>query len=242
MGTRKRTVAPDGESMIIAVPPCARATARAIASPSPVPLPARFGAPRAKRSNACVTNSGGKPGPFVAHVELERIAGVARGEPDVAGPVTRGVVNEVAERLTATQRVYRHPKVARGVDMDRAALLAGAVGEALCGLLEQLSDVDQLAPHGEATVGGAGDQQQVVGELGKVVGLLERGKQGDAHLRVVVLVADRGFELGCIFDRREGVHFQPALTRGYARRMAPAQGSAGGARFPEDGLLWTPPT
>ena len=105
------------------------------------------------------------------------------------------VVDEVAERLTAAQRVDRRAQVAGDVDLDRAALLAGPVGEAIARTLEQLADRDLLGTHRQPPVVGAGDQQQVLGEVGQVVGLLQRRMQRFAHRRAVA-VAHRRLELG----------------------------------------------
>ena len=80
--------------------------------------------------------------------------------------------------------------------MDGAALLGGAIGEAVSRALEQLADLDVLTPQRQPSLVGAGDQQQVLGEVGEVVGLLEGGVERLAQRARVAPVAQRGLELG----------------------------------------------
>ena len=143
----------------------------------PVPLRARAPSPRANRSNACGASSGGKPSPSSLTAISQQSVLPAGGDPDLAGAVAQRIVDEVAERLAAAQRIDRRMQVRGGVHRDLATLLARPVREALLGALEQLADLDVLGPHRQLPVGGTRDQQQVLGELGEVVGLLERGDQ-----------------------------------------------------------------
>ena len=109
------------------------------------------------------------------------------------------VVDQVAERLAAAQRIDAMPAARparrRG---SRGPARAARSAKRSRGALEQLADLDTLlGPHGQLPVGGARDQQQILGELRQVVRLLERGDERLAHAAAVALRrAHRRLELG----------------------------------------------
>ena len=165
------------------MPPCASAIARTIASPSPAPPRVRASSPRAKRSNARPASAGGSPAPSSATDELDRGAVAAPAERDRARAVAQRVVDEVAERLREPQLVGVEDQPRLGVHAQRPPVLGRAGGEARADALEQLGGVERLGAHGERAVAAARQHQQVLGELGEPVALVDGGGQRLAQVR-----------------------------------------------------------
>ena len=90
-----------------------------------------------------------------------------------------------------------------GGHADAPPALTRAIREAVADALEQRADGDRLRADGQATVAGAGDHEQVLGELGEMVALLDRGHERGPHLGRVIARAQRALELGLEYgDRR----------------------------------------
>ena len=107
-----RTLAPPpGRFSATASPPCARATARTIASPSPAPPRPRAGSPREKRSKA----GGGTPAESRPRPRRGLHLPVHGHGAQADGPlaVRDRVVHEVAEGLLEAQRVRHHREARR---------------------------------------------------------------------------------------------------------------------------------
>ena len=104
-----------------------------------------------------------------------REIGRHRGQLDGSGPVAQGVGQHVVQDLREPVGVGEHDRTAHDADLDRrpAARVAGG------GLLEEVLHVDRFGAQGQATLVGAGEQQQVVGEAGQPArvrgGLVEDG-------------------------------------------------------------------
>ena len=127
--------APGRGSAACAVPPCARAIASTIASPSPVPPPRARASARLKRSNAMREEVGREPAPSSETLQLERRRSRARASmPHRARSVPERVVDEVSERLlepavdrpSSARSVGRGDARSRVPPMPRASLEAAA--------------------------------------------------------------------------------------------------------------------
>ena len=182
---------------------------------------------RRKRSNACGRNSGGKPGPVVADVELDPPVRLAGPDADRAVAVAEGVLDEVSERLLDAHAVRFDGGVRFIVEAELASIAPGAVAQAVAHRREEVGDLDRLQLQRQPALVGAGDDQQGLGELREAVGLLDRRGDRGAQLLAAGAVAQRQLELRLV-RRRAG-----CAARGWRRRRtrarAPARSRAGRA-------------
>jgi hypothetical protein len=109
--------------------------------------------------------------------------------------VPQRVVDQVPERLAHAQRVGGDREVAPR-DADVAAVLAGAVDEAVAHALEQRGHGERLGPYRQAALAGAGEHQQVLGQLREVVALLHSRHERGPHLGGVLARPQHALELG----------------------------------------------
>ena len=107
--------------------------------------------------------------PCVRDVDGDAAVQRARAQHDLALAVTQGVVDEVPDGLAQAQRIGLDGQGVGRLHADGAALLGRAIGEALADLAQHRADGEPLAADGEPALGGARDDEQVLGELGQVV-------------------------------------------------------------------------
>ena len=136
----------------------------------------RARSPRVKRSNACAVQ-GRVEARALGRGRAARhaVAGRLGRQLDCAVAVTKRVVNEVRERLLGREAVgvalravrARHAQLARRLRRRARSKRRAVVGE-------QLAGVEPLRPHGQPALVGAGEHQQVLGELDEPVALAGR--------------------------------------------------------------------
>ncbi len=117
--------------------------------------------------------AGRKARAVVADVQLDAPVRRARPEPDRALAVAERVLDQVVERLLEPQPVAGEDDRA-AVDLEAAAGLVGAHGEAAGDRLEQRARLDLLPPELQLALLPPREQQQVLGDPGEPVGL-DRG-------------------------------------------------------------------
>ena len=132
---------------------------------------------------------------LVLDVELDR--SVDRGGAQVHTPVAvaERVVDEVAERLLETQAVAADRHSGRGVVGERPRTLLRSPLEPGHDRGQELVRVERLHAERQLPAIGAGDQQQVLGELGQAIDLLRRPAHRLAQLLRRAAVAQRQLEL-----------------------------------------------
>ena len=195
------------------VPPCAPATAAAIASPRPVPPRVRASSARVKRSNARGRNSGGKPAPSSQTCSSTLPLSRAGAQHDRPVAVGQRVVDQVGQRLLDP----------RGVGVERARPATGSASsgrpstlrprlEAPGDAREHLARVERLRAHRQPPLVRARDHQQVLGQAREPLGLL-----GGRAQRVLELLAGCARRAARARARCAG---SPAACAARARRRA----------------------
>ena len=146
--------------------------ASTIARPRPVPPRERARSPRVKRSKAWPFSAGSNPGPAVEHVQAHAVAGGLGRQLHGTLAVAQSVVDEIRERLLGAEPVARAaPGRRSSATLQLAAGLRRPRAEAARRGGEQLSGVELLRPDGQPALVGAGQHEQILGELDEPVAL-----------------------------------------------------------------------
>ena len=237
MRRTSRVVSPGTDSSVT-VPPCAATIASTSDSPRPTPtsLPrVRAASPRANRSKACSTSSGGKPGPSSWTVNPSRRTPhrhrrAGRGVPGRVGQQVRGDL--VQPQLVADHLVRRVHGVVGHVQAPPVVRRhhAGVRDR----LQQQPGQVDRLPLQRPAGVE-PGEQQQVLDQRGHPAGLLLDLVQCGAGRRQVVRAlagparcSRRWSPAGCAARaRRRRRTAAPAARCGAGRPARSRRGRAG---------------
>ena len=211
--------------------------------------------------------SGAKPGPSSRTWSSTPLPSPSGAEADLARAVAQRVVEQVAERLFEPQLVAAHPQARRRPPPRSSRPRSrGAGRSARAPSLEQLGDLDLLAPQRELAAIEARDHQQVLREPHQPLRLLRGGRERRAQLlgrasapqrqlqlgledaeRRAQLVARVGDEAPLAHERRlEAVeHLVQGLAQARdlvaARRAAAAARPARTARSPPPGGASPPP-
>ena len=112
---------------------------------------------------------------LVGHVDLQHAVVAPSAELHRAGPVAECVVGEVSQRLTEPEGIQPRLQPGRRRHPQFAALRSRAVGEALPGLVEERGTLTVSACTGKRSSVARATRKQVLGQLGQVVGLVQRG-------------------------------------------------------------------
>jgi hypothetical protein len=107
-------------------------------------------------------------------VELEEAVTLTGFEPHGPGSVPQGVLDEVPKRLLEPPPVGEHLEARGNNDLDLALRIGRAPAEPCRNRVEQLSHGNVRSAQRQRSGVDAREQEQIVGELRKPVGLLPR--------------------------------------------------------------------
>ena len=178
------TRAPPGRFSAVAAPPCARATARTMASPRPARVRRDVTAPRTNASNALGSRPSPKPGPVFSVLSVADLTRYGRLDPDQAAAlrtVADGVVQQVVESLADPHGIDRDLYRGSG-PLDPRPPVLGPRLVARAGPAEQILQGGAHPVDAETARPCPGQHQQVLGQPGQPVGLLRRAPQGHFEL------------------------------------------------------------
>src|ERR1700710_496368 len=120
----------------------------------------------------------------VSDVDLHNTVLFTGEEVDRALAVAEGVVDHAADRLVDAQTIGGEDGRNRGGYLDSPPSLLSPPGEPTLDAVEGLHEIEPGEPQRQLAALGLGDRQQILGELGKAVGLLSgRGQRCPQLLR-----------------------------------------------------------
>jgi hypothetical protein len=135
----------------------------------------------------------------VCDVELDRVPPLLGADPNRARSVSEGVLDEIAECLLHSEAIDSNLDVRRA-DLELAASISCAPVEAGRDAFEQLVDGDHAEAQRQLPFVGAGEEQEIRGELRQSVGfdphLAQRSLELCAGARGVERELDFGLDVG----------------------------------------------